>query len=139
MDTRPGSAHRLRLRLLDEVVTIDAAKHELAEAEIARERVAAELKRVQAEYRIADAYAKDIRERIDSGSDSIRRLRKSLRTMATFPAELLGMIFGNTVSMRDLDDNSIDWDAALLPYRVADVCSHWRTAALSDPSCWTYL
>ncbi|EJD48660.1 hypothetical protein AURDEDRAFT_162117 [Auricularia subglabra TFB-10046 SS5] len=68
--------------------------------------------------------------------------------MATFPMELLSMIFGFANTQNDAqvqsDDRRLhprhaDRDRVALPWRLGLVCRHWREAVLASPGAWSYI
>lgn len=129
-----------RKRLHDALKSADEIEHDVAEAEAARTRAHAALKRAKATYAATVADVKEMEASRDALHATAQRLRRSLRTMAGFPAELLSMIVTACVADRDEDDNlAIDWDAALAPFHAASVNRHWRQAVLSSAECWTYI
>ncbi|KZV89050.1 hypothetical protein EXIGLDRAFT_722032 [Exidia glandulosa HHB12029] len=69
--------------------------------------------------------------------------RSLLQTLATFPLELLALIFEDAcaVDVAAQQDGSVDldWSAARCPYAIAGVCRRWREAALSTHAMWQHI
>ncbi|KZV84231.1 hypothetical protein EXIGLDRAFT_727495 [Exidia glandulosa HHB12029] len=132
---------RTRLRLHAELEDLATTRRELDNAAVAHAQAVAGLQAVQAEL---DATAFELerqRARVDASTRTISILRSTLRTLETFPPELLLAIFveaaadhrnGSSWHVVDLDEAAIK-----IPYRLAAVCCHWRQTALCTPALWT--
>ena len=67
-----------------------------------------------------------------------------IHSLASMPVELVQAIFGHVTAYPDapFNEHAIpEFDPALdvAPYRIASVCTAWRTIALRTPELWTYI
>jgi hypothetical protein len=97
-------------------------------------------------------YARDMDARYETHIASLEEHRKWFHPLRRIPLELLGRIFEQCVFDKHYVSEDTFWEfevysdfldpgicAVQLPFTVARVCQHWRRAALSTASIWTYI
>ncbi|EJD48667.1 hypothetical protein AURDEDRAFT_122636 [Auricularia subglabra TFB-10046 SS5] len=89
-----------------------------------------------------------LQQRRDAVVNDTKSIMRELNTLATFPVELLSLIFtyANTTydfGPRDRDGllpaAKIDVLRRALPLRLGLVCRQWRSALLGTPAAWSYV
>ncbi|KZV90783.1 hypothetical protein EXIGLDRAFT_770451 [Exidia glandulosa HHB12029] len=135
--TRPS---RLRRTLLGDLEHIEQVQRDVDNAAQAHASAAAALRLAQAEYDATKLELEIQRDRLQGFIRSADSVRSSLQTLATFPADLLSIIFVHAATEREDDTPwyqvTDDADALRLPYRVSAVCRHWREVARSTAQLW---
>ncbi|KZV90782.1 hypothetical protein EXIGLDRAFT_770450 [Exidia glandulosa HHB12029] len=138
--TRPS---KLRRTFFADLEHIAAVQRDVDDAAQAHASAAAALQLAQAEYDATKLELQIQRNRLHGLFRSADAVRSSLQTLATFPADLLSMIFVHGSTDRPQEDDkpwhvvAIDIEAFHLPYRVAAVSRHWRQVARSTAQLWT--
>ncbi|EJD48662.1 hypothetical protein AURDEDRAFT_162119 [Auricularia subglabra TFB-10046 SS5] len=106
--------------------------------------------RALAAYEEAGLRVANLRQRQTLLTADNESLAATLNTAATFPFDLLSLIFSlaNTVNDQHmqyddyenaLDAHPVDEDRVALPWRLGLVCRRWREAVLATPSAWSYV
>ncbi|KZV89042.1 hypothetical protein EXIGLDRAFT_160483 [Exidia glandulosa HHB12029] len=146
-----------RMRLRDELGLLKEEDEALIRARGARDALVANvqvctvafeqarvaLQMAKADLGLLDAQIGQLVARSDALRSSMTSARTLLQTLATFPLELLALIFEDAcaVDVATQQDASVDvdWHAAKCPYAIAGVCRRWRDAALNTHAIWRYI
>ncbi|KZV89044.1 hypothetical protein EXIGLDRAFT_722030 [Exidia glandulosa HHB12029] len=142
----------MRTKLRDELCLLKEADDALIRARGARDAVVANvqlctfafeqaqvaLQMAEADLGLLDVEIGHLVARSDALGASMASTRTWLQTLATFPHELLALIFEEAcaVDVATQQDASLDVDAAKCPYAIAGVCRRWREAALNTHAIW---
>ncbi|KZV89045.1 hypothetical protein EXIGLDRAFT_838775 [Exidia glandulosa HHB12029] len=115
----------------------DDAAVEVQDLEASLELLRATLARSRAKYNRISSQISDTSVEICALHATLDSSRKVLRTMATFPLDVLVHIF-TFACEPDVDHEGpdIDWSSAVRPYAIAGVCRHWRRVATGTPVLW---
>lgn len=131
----------LRKRLRGNLEELYALVDDLPNAEEEEERAVAALAR--ARLRVLT-----LRRRLEFLKSDSKAITLELNTIATFPPELLSMVFAFANTQNDfyaregdrfLRPYRVDHDRVALPWRLGLVCRHWREAVLASPAAWNYI